>query len=194
MCSSRYARASIALKRLHAPRPRDRDRRRSPAAHRPVARPACPSSVANFVEVQAATGRRRAKQAPAEPGALLVGPVHELERDCAVCAPLNRRSASNAAITPSVPSSHPPFGTESRWPPMMTVRSDSPGSVAQLLPAASTTGSQADLPQAVHASTRALRAIPAPMPRRCAPSAVLVFAAKLAEIGDDIPGAHAWAS
>ena len=55
---------------------------------------------------------------------------------------LNIRSASKAAMTPSAPSSQPPLGTESRWPPMITVRSDSPRSVAQLLPAASIDGSR----------------------------------------------------
>src|SRR5712691_6671068 len=50
-----------------------------------------------------------------------------------------RRSASNATSTPRVPSSQPPFGTESRCPPMMTVLLDSPGSVTQLFPAASGT-------------------------------------------------------
>ena len=34
---------------------------------------------------------------------------------------LQRRNASTPARTPSAPSSQPPFGTESRWPPMMTV-------------------------------------------------------------------------
>jgi hypothetical protein len=35
------------------------------------------------------------------------------------------------------PSSQPPFGTESRCPPTITKRSESPGAVAQRLPAAS---------------------------------------------------------
>src|SRR4029453_3584643 len=43
-----------------------------------------------------------------------------------------RRSASSATRTPSVPSSNPPLGTESRCPPTMTVLLDSPGSVIQL--------------------------------------------------------------
>jgi hypothetical protein len=40
-----------------------------------------------------------------------------------------RRSTSDPATTFNAPSSQPPFGTESRCPPMMSVRSDSPGSV-----------------------------------------------------------------
>ena len=36
---------------------------------------------ADVVELQAAARRRRAEQAPAEPRALLVGPVDQLERD-----------------------------------------------------------------------------------------------------------------
>ena len=57
--------------------------------------------------------------------------------------PVRRRSASRPASTPSGPSSQPPFGTESRWPPMITVSGRAPGSVVQRLPAASLLGVQA---------------------------------------------------
>ena len=40
--------------------------------------------------------------------------------------PLRRRSASTPARTPSGPSSQPPLGTESRWPPMTTVSGRAP--------------------------------------------------------------------
>ena len=48
-----------------------------------------------------------------------------------------RRSTSTPATTLRQPSSQPPFGTESMWPPMSTARSDAPGSVNHWLPAAS---------------------------------------------------------
>ena len=49
-----------------------------------------------------------------------------------------RRSTSAAATTFRQPSSQPPFGTESMWPPISTARSESPRSVHHWLPAAST--------------------------------------------------------
>ena len=48
-------------------------------------------------------------------------------------------------MTPRQPSSQPPFGTESRWLPTMTVFGDAPGSVTQLLPAESVSIVQAEL-------------------------------------------------
>ncbi len=48
-----------------------------------------------------------------------------------------RRSTSEPATTFSAPSSQPPFGTESRWPPMISVRSESPGTVHHWLRASS---------------------------------------------------------
>ena len=48
-----------------------------------------------------------------------------------------RRSTSAPATTLRQPSSQPPFGTESMWPPISTARASSPGSVHQSFPAAS---------------------------------------------------------
>ena len=49
-----------------------------------------------------------------------------------------RRSTSTPATTLSEPSSQPPFGTESMWPPSTSAVSDSPRSVNHWLPASST--------------------------------------------------------
>ena len=48
-----------------------------------------------------------------------------------------RRSTSAPAITFRHPSSQPPFGTESRWPPRISACSLAPGSVHHWFPAAS---------------------------------------------------------
>ena len=48
-------------------------------------------------------------------------------------------------MTPRQPSSQPPFGTESRWLPTMTVFVEAPGSVTQLLPAESVSTAQTEL-------------------------------------------------
>src|SRR3984957_1203190 len=50
---------------------------------------------------------------------------------------LMRRRISTPARTFRQPSSHPPLGTESRWPPMSSARSERPRKVVQVLPAAS---------------------------------------------------------
>src|SRR5215210_3557139 len=52
------------------------------------------------------------------------------------------RKTSRAAMTLRAPSSQPPFGTESMWPPSSTASSESPGAVAQRLPASSVSTSQ----------------------------------------------------
>jgi hypothetical protein len=103
----------------------------------------------------------------AEPRAFLVGPVDHL--DCAPAA-LAREHPHRfeAAMTPSAPSSQPPFGTESRWLAMITVRSDAPLSVAQLLPAASISGampSSASLRVEPRAAPPATPAPGQPLPR-----------------------------
>ena len=84
-----------------------------------------------------ARGRARAEEAAAEARAFLVGPVHEPDRDGRLPSSAIRRSTSTPATTLRQPSSQPPFGTESMWPPMRTARSDSPGSVNHWFPAAS---------------------------------------------------------
>ena len=105
------------------------------------------------------------------------------------CWPLNIRSASRPAITPSAPSSQPPFGTESRWPPMITVRSDAPLSVAQLLPAASISGVMPSVGQL------AVEPLPGVAPHRPPRQPLRAVGCRgqgreLAEIGDDVLCAH----
>ena len=75
--------------------------------------------------------RLRPKRAPSSSAQLTSLSVSG--RDSGACA----RSTSRPARTLRIPSSHPPLGTESRCPPMITKRSESPGAVAQMLPAAS---------------------------------------------------------
>ena len=98
-----------------------------------------------------------------------------------------RRSTSTPATTFSAPSSQPPFGTESMWPPIRTARSDSPASVNHWLPAASISS-----PAPVSASlSRSQRARPLP---RLGPGdalrAVLVAGelAELLQVGDGAAG------
>ena len=79
-------------------------------------------------------------------------------------------------MTPSAPSSQPPFGTESRWLPTITVRSDWPGSVAQLLPAASISGVMPSVASLALNQVRASRHT-GPQAKRCAPSAFEVCVA-----------------
>jgi hypothetical protein len=75
-------------------------------------------------------------RAPPKPRALLIRPVHQLHRHrrppCIRSA--KSVSTSSPAITPRHPSSHPPFGTESRWLPTTSARSLSPCSVTQRFP------------------------------------------------------------
>src|SRR3984957_12262965 len=80
----------------------------------------------------------------------------------------NPRSTSKPASTPRQPSSQPPLGTESRWLPRISVRSDSPRKVVQEFPAASkwcSTGSAASLPwnharALSHVGVQAIRCAP----------------------------------
>ena len=102
------------------------------------------------------------------------------------------RSASKAASTPSVPSSQPPFGTESRWPPMMT------GAVrfaAQRGPAVA-----GRIDRRLEAERRQLVAEPGARvaPDRSPREPLRTVGGRragreLPEIGDDVPGAHDWA-
>ena len=73
--------------------------------------------------------------------ALLVGPVDELTVTGGVPSAAIRRSTSTPATTLSTPSSQPPFGTESMWPPMTSAWSESPPRVNHWLPASSTSSS-----------------------------------------------------
>ena len=80
-----------------------------------------------------------------------------------------RRRTSAAPRTLRQPSSQPPFGTESMWPPSRTARSESPRSVYQSLPAASrsTSSGRSERLSASHARPFAQVSVHA---TRCAPS------------------------
>ena len=87
------------------------------------------------------------------------------------CA-LIRRSTSTPASVPRQPSSHPPLGTESMWPPMSNSFSLSPRRVAQRFPAASScisTGSPSKRLRkksraATHTGVKATRCAPSASP------------------------------
>ena len=80
---------------------------------------------------------RRAEQRPAEACTLLVGPVDEPHRDGRRPVLGDPAEDLPPASTLRQPSSQPPFGTESMWPPISTARSDAPRSEYQSFPAAS---------------------------------------------------------
>ena len=93
------------------------------ARARPAARsPSRSVSAPQVVLVRHRPRRRaRAEQRAAEARALLVGPVDEPHGDRRRRPPpRSRRSTSTAATTLRQPSSQPPFGTESMWPPSRT--------------------------------------------------------------------------
>ena len=99
-------------------------------------RPVAVGEAAHRVGLQRAGGRARAQQAAPEARALLVGPADELERQR---PRLGRLRAQHLEAGEDVedPVEPPAVGTESRCPPMITKRSESPGAVAQRLPATS---------------------------------------------------------
>ena len=70
-----------------------------------------------------------AEERAAEPRPFLVGPVDEPHGDGRFPLSASRRITSTPATTFSAPSSQPPFGTESMWPPMSTAWSEAPRSV-----------------------------------------------------------------
>ena len=83
-----------------------------------------------------------------------------------------RRRTSTPATTLREPSSQPPFGTESMWPPSTSVLSEAPRSVNHWFPASSTSSSApigATLPEsqlfaATHVSVQATRWAPSSSP------------------------------
>ena len=168
MCSSRYAFALIAFRNCCDSCMRDSSTpfsRSASTSFTPVLSARCSTSATWRLPAAADEPSRlrpnRAPSSSAQSTTLIV---------TGGCWLLNIRIASSPAITPSAPSSHPPLGTESRWLPMMTVRSDAPLSVAQLLPAASISGvmsSSASLPLNHCRASRHT----GPHASRCAPSA-----------------------
>ena len=98
-----------------------------------------------------------------------------------------RRSTSTAATTFRHPSSQPPFGTESMWPPISTARSESPRSVHHWLPAASTSYSSGR-PSSFDAEP-VLRLRPGRRPRHAlSPVLVARELAELAQLRDGAAG------
>ncbi len=93
--------------------------------------------------------------------------------------PLRRRSASTPASRPSGPSSQPPLGTESRWPPMTTVSGRAPGRVIQRLPAASVSALRPAFPSRSSSQRRASRQIGPHATRWAPPCTSLVPTARL---------------
>src|SRR5688500_7210627 len=87
--------------------------------------------------------------------------------------PAYRRNASTPARTPSGPSSQPPLGTESRWPPMTTVSGRAPASEIHRLPAASAFACRPSAASRSSSQRRASRHT-GPHATRCAPLASLV--------------------
>ena len=174
MCSSRYARASIAFSSRCASSIRSSATPFSASAS--TSRVPCrsfssrTSSIFRLPAAAADPSRLRPKRAPsssAQSTSLSVtGGV----------VPACIRSASSAAITPRQPSSQPPFGTESRWLPTMTVLGEAPGSVTQLLPAESVSTRRPSSATLLLNHSRASRHT-GPQARRCAPSGVDVRAA-----------------
>ena len=69
-----------------------------------------------------ARGGGRAEERAAEARALLVGPVDESHVSGGSPSSAIRRSTSTPARTLRQPSSQPPFGTESMWPPIRSAR------------------------------------------------------------------------
>ena len=128
------------------PRERGRDRRRArPARPRAVIRRRragrARSSGSSVPATAEEPSRLRPKRAPSSSAQSTSVTVQG-----GVPASASVRSVSSAAMTPSAPSSQPPFGTESMCEPITTVSGRSPARRAQRLPASSTstsTGSSA---------------------------------------------------
>ena len=98
----------------------------------------------------------------------------------------SERSSSSPAITPSAPSSQPPFGTLSRWLPTTSMSSLAPGSTAHRLPAASVSTSTGSVRSSSRSSARA-SSHSGVHARRRDPSDPPVRGVELAEVGHD-PG------
>ena len=162
-----------------------RARRRSRPARRGARRRRGRCSAPRRVGVEHAGGGARAEQAAAEARALLVGPVDERRRVSAGGSPARRARAAppGPPSTPSAPSSQPPSGTESRWLPSASSRSERPGSVAHMLPAPSRSHVEPAARPGARAATRAPRARRAPGHALRAPL-VRGQRGQLAQLGD----------
>ena len=139
---------------------------------------------AQHLDVERADTGRRAEQAAAEPSALLVGPVDQRDGDRRRAFGGERRSSSRPDITPSAPSSQPPFGTLSRWLPTTSMSSRSPRSTAHRLPASSSSTSTGKRGQRLAQHRPRLQ--PVGRPRK--PAAALGAAGVIgqgAQVGDD---------
>ena len=107
--------------------------------------------------------RQRPKRAPSSSAQLTSRTVSGGVPSSAI-----RRSTSTPATTLRQPSSQPPFGTESMWPPSSSARSEAPGSVNHWFPASSisssapsaTTFSRSHCRAPSHVSVQATRCAP----------------------------------
>ena len=129
---------------------RARSRRGARARRRPGADAARPGRPSSRRRRSSRTGCGRSARPPRRPSP-------RAGRSPAVAPPpRSRRRTSTPAITFRQPSSQPPFGTESMWPPISSERSDSPRSVNHWLPASSRSYSSAE-PVELLAEPRARR-------------------------------------
>ena len=161
-CAARGRRPRSRAARARRARGRGRRRARASASGSAIPSRSVSSRSSSWSRHRAGRGRR-AEERAAEARALLVGPVDEPHRRPAASpSAAIRRSTSTPATTFRQPSSQPPFGTESMWPPISSARSDSPRSVNHWLPASSISSSAP--------GRRELRAQPARAPAPRSPS------------------------
>src|SRR4051794_22230583 len=135
MCSSRYAAAPSSCERASSARSRSTPCSRSASGSAaPSLSWRCRSSSWSAIEPAAAEEPKseRPKRAPSSSAQLTRRTV-----TAGVPSSARRRSTSTPATTFREPSSQPPFGTESMWPPSSTARMESPRSVNHWFPAAS---------------------------------------------------------
>ena len=146
----------------HVPQPRAPPRARGRAST-PCAASASSSriavgvaQVAHGVGIERPADRRGAEAGCARSARPPRRPSPRASRCRAGCPPPRSRAGSRArAITPSAPSSQPPFGTESMCEPITTVSGRSPARRAQRLPASSTSTSTGSSASALAQQSRA---------------------------------------
>ena len=127
MCSSRYAAAPSSSERASSARSRSTPCAASASGSAvPSASRRPRSSAWSVIEPAAADDPKsdRPKRAPSSSAQLTSRTVTGGAPSAAI-----RRSTSTPAITFRHPSSQPPFGTESMWPPRRTARSEPPPTV-----------------------------------------------------------------
>ena len=118
----------------------------------PVASVSCASSSWSAIEPAAALEPKseRPKRAPSSSAQLTRRTVSGGVPSSAI-----RRTTSTPAMTFRQPSSQPPFGTESMWPPISSARSEAPASVNHWLPASSISSAAPDAASLPRSQSRA---------------------------------------